>query len=73
MTISNLESVFSLALDLSVDIGSISFKNLLFVRICLKENIIREDFLKVIPMKGHTRSVDYFEIISIFFEKNKID
>jgi len=61
---------FSLAIDSSVDISSIS-QLILFVRFCSKDNIIKEDLLKVIPMKGQTRGVDYFETISTFFEKIK--
>ncbi|XP_022181893.1 general transcription factor II-I repeat domain-containing protein 2B-like [Myzus persicae] len=45
---------FSLALDSSVDISSTS-QLILFVRFCSKDNIIKEDFLKVIPMKNQTR------------------
>jgi hypothetical protein len=44
---------FSLVLDSSVDISSIS-QLILFVRFCSKDNIIKEDFLKVIPMKNQT-------------------
>lgn len=62
---------FSLALDSSVDISSTS-QLILFVRFCSKDNIIKEDILKVIPMKSQTRGVDYFETISTVFEKNKI-
>ncbi|KAF0768522.1 general transcription factor II-I repeat domain-containing protein 2B-like [Aphis craccivora] len=43
------------------------------IQFCSKNNIIKEDFLKVVPMKSQTRGMDYFETISTFFEKNKIN
>jgi len=50
---------FCLALDSSVDKSSIS-QLIMFVRFCSKYNVIKEDFLKVIPMESQTRAMDYF-------------
>lgn len=64
---------YVLALDPSVDISSIS-KLILFVRFCnyyfviIFDNIIKENSLKVIPMKGQIHGVDYFETVSTFLK-----
>ena len=60
---------FSLALDSSTDLTSIS-QLLLFVRYCNKEGLIKENLLGMIPMYGQTRGVDYLEAVKTFFQKN---
>lgn len=57
---------FSLALDSSTDITSIS-QLLLFVKYVSKDCVVKDDFLGMIPMIGQTRGVDYLNTIVSFF------
>ena len=63
---------FSLAFDSSTDISATSQCSV-FVRYCTEDNLILEDFLILLPMKGQTRGTDYLDIICDFLEKNEID
>lgn len=63
---------FSLALDSSTDITSIS-QLLLFVKYVSKDCVLKEDFLGMIPMTGQTRGVDYLNTIVSFFNERSID
>ncbi|XP_022127415.2 general transcription factor II-I repeat domain-containing protein 2-like [Pieris rapae] len=63
---------FSLAFDSSTDVSSISQCSV-FVRYCTEQNIVREDFLKILPMKGQTRGIDYIDTICTFMDENNID
>lgn len=63
---------FSLAFDSSTDISSTSQCSV-FVRYCSENNLIHENFLKLLPMKGQTRGTDYLDTICNFLEQNEID
>lgn len=63
---------FSLALDSSTDITSIS-QLLLFVKYVSKDCVVKENFLGMIPMTGQTRGVDYLNTIVSFFNERSID
>lgn len=63
---------FSLAFDSSTDVSSTSQCSL-FVRYCTEDYTVREDFLKFLPMKGHTRGSDYIDNICTFLDENGID
>ncbi|KAL4082394.1 hypothetical protein QTP88_029992 [Uroleucon formosanum] len=63
---------FSLALDSSTDITSIS-QLLLFVKYVSKDCVVKENFLGMIPMTGQTRGVDYLNTIVSFFKERSID
>ena len=63
---------FSVAIDSSTDISATSECSI-FVRCCTQQNLIREDFLKFLPMNNHTRGNDFLETISIFLEINNIE
>lgn len=63
---------FSLALDSSTDITSVS-QLLLFVKYVSKDCVLKEDFLGMIPMTGQTRGVDYLNAIVSYFNERSID
>lgn len=63
---------FSLAFDSSTDISATSQCSL-FVRYCTENNLIVEQFLKFLSMKGQTRGIDYLDTICNYLEQNDID
>lgn len=63
---------FSLAFDSSTDISATSQCSL-FVRYCTENNLIVEQFLNFLSMKGQTRGIDYLDTICNYLEQNDID
>lgn len=63
---------FSLAFDSSTDISATSQCSV-FVRYCTENNLIVEQFLKFLSMKGQTRGIDYLDTICNYLEQNDID
>lgn len=63
---------FSLALDSSTDITSIS-QLLVFVKYVFKDCVVKENFLDMITMTEQTRGVDYLNRIVSFFNERSDD
>ncbi len=68
--VQELSRYFALAFDSSTYISSTA-QLILCMKYCTQNNVIKEDFLKVLPMKGQTRAQDYLDILLFSVLKSK--